>query len=72
MDNLELYVGIITHMGYFLKKPILALMHFNLKNRNDLISQIISCKEWFPPSNYNFTVLKKDYLKSINKINKHL
>ena len=64
--------GIITHMGYFLKKPILALMHFNLKNRNDLISQIISCKEWFPPSNYNFTVLKKDYLKSINKINKHL
>ena len=64
--------GIITHIGYFLKKPILALMHFNLKNKKDFISQIISCREWFPPNNYNFIVLKKDYLKSIQKITKRL
>ena len=64
--------GIITHMAYFLKKPILALLHFNLKNKQDYINQIISCKEWFPPSNYNFTVLKKDFIKSINKLNKRI
>lgn len=64
--------GIITHIGYFLKKPILALMHFNLKNKKDFISQIISCREWFPPNNYDFVVLKKDYLKSIQKITKRI
>ena len=35
--------GIITHMGYFLQKPILALMHFKLKDKRDFINQIISC-----------------------------
>ena len=64
--------GIITHMGYFLNKSILALMHFNLKNRKDFISQIISCKEWFPPDNYNYTVLKKDFKKSLEKLNKRI
>ena len=53
--------GIITHMGYYLNKPILALMHFNLYNRRDFINQIISCKEWFPPSKYKFIVLKKNF-----------
>jgi len=64
--------GIITHMGYFLKKPSLALMHFNLRNRRDFISQVISCKEWFPPDNYNYTVLKKDFDKSLQKLSKRL
>ena len=64
--------GLITHMGYFLNKSILALMHFNLKNRRDFISQIISCKEWFPPDNYNYTVLKKDFRKSLQKLNKRI
>ena len=64
--------GIITHMGYFLNKSILALMHFNLKNRKDFISQIISCKEWFPPDNYHYTVLKKDFKKSLEKLNKRI
>lgn len=64
--------GIITHMAYFLKKPILALMHFNLNNRRDFINQIISCKEWFPPSNYKFTVLKKNFANSMNKLSKRL
>jgi len=64
--------GIITHMAYFLKKPILALMHFNLKNRRDFINQIISCKEWFPPSNYKFIVLKKNFTNSMNKLSKRI
>ena len=64
--------GIITHMGYYLKKPILALMHFNLSNKRDFVSQIISCKEWFPPTNYNFVVLKKDFNKSLKKILKRI
>ena len=64
--------GIITHMGYFLNKSILALMHFTLKNRKDFISQIISCKEWFPPDNYDYTVLKKDFKKSLEKLNKRI
>tara|TARA_B100001057_G_scaffold468543_1_gene527810 strand:- start:332 stop:781 length:450 start_codon:yes stop_codon:yes gene_type:complete len=64
--------GIITHMGYFLKKPILALMHFHLKNRNDLISQIISCKEWFPPNNYEYTVLKNDFNRSLKKLDRRI
>ena len=64
--------GIITHMAYFLKKPILALMHFNLKNRRDFINQIISCKEWFPPSEYKFIVLKKNYTNSINRLSKRI
>ena len=64
--------GIMTHMGYFLQKPILALMHFRLKDRRDFINQIISCKEWFPPNNYEYTVLKKDFNKSISKLNKRI
>jgi hypothetical protein len=64
--------GIITHMGYFLDKPTLALMHFNLKNRRDFINQIISCKEWFPPNNYNYTVLKKDFNRSLDKLRKRI
>ncbi len=64
--------GIISHMGYYLKKPVTALMHFNLKNRQDFISQIISCKEWFPPNNYDFVVLKKDFDKSIIKLSKRI
>ena len=64
--------GIMTHMGYFLQKPILALMHFRLKDRKDFINQIISCKEWFPPNNYEYTVLKKDFNKSISKLIKRI
>ena len=47
-------------------------MHFNLKDRRDFINQIISCKEWFPPDNYNFIVLKKDFEKSISKLKKRI
>ena len=64
--------GIITHMAYFFKKPILALLHFNLNNRRDFINQIISCKEWFPPSDYKFTVLKKNFTRSMNKLSKRI
>ena len=64
--------GIITHIGYHLNKKILSLMHFNLKNRQDFINQIISCKEWFPPNNFNFIVLKKDFEISIRKLNKRI
>ncbi len=64
--------GIITHMGYYCQKSILALMHFNMKNRQDFINQIISCKEWFPPNNYDFIVLKKNFNESLNKISKRI
>lgn len=64
--------GIITHIGYFLKKNILSLMHFKLKNKQDFINQIISCKEWFPPNNFNFIVLKKNFDLSLKKMNKRI
>ncbi len=64
--------GIITHIAYYLKKPILSLLFFKLKDRRDFINQIISCKEWFPPDNYEYTVLKKDFKKSLDKINKRI
>lgn len=64
--------GIISHMSYYLKKDLLTLMHFNLKNKQDFINQVISCKEWFPPNNYNFCVLKKNYQDSIKKIEKRI
>ena len=62
--------GIISHMGYYLKKKTIALLHFNLKNRQDFINQVISCKEWFPPNNYLYLVLKKNFDKSILKLKK--
>ncbi len=64
--------GIITHIGYHLNKKILSLMHFRLLNRQDFINQIISCKEWFPPKNFNYTVLKKNFDVSLNKVNKRI
>ena len=64
--------GIMTQMGYFLNKSVFALLHFNLRNRQDFINQIISCKEWFPPNNYKYAVLKKDFYKSIKKIEKRI
>ena len=56
LTNIQLIIspeGLINK-GYFLNKSKEELMHFNLKNRRDFISQIISCKEWFPPDNYNY------------------
>ena len=47
-------------------------MHFNLNNRQDFINQIISCKEWFPPNNFDFIVLKKDYEASLRKLSKRI
>ena len=55
-------------MSYFLKKPHLALIHFKLNNLQDFKDQLISCKEWFPPNNYKYTMLKKDFNRSIKKI----
>ena len=46
-------------------------MHFNMKNRQDFINQIISCKEWFPPKNYDFIVLK-NFNISLNKLSKRI
>ena len=60
----------ITHIGSFLNKNTLALMHFNFKYKSDIFRQIIACKEWSPLSNFKFTILKKDYSKSINKLSK--
>ena len=64
--------GIISHMSYFLNKDLLTLMHFDFKKPEDIKKQLISCREWFPPKNYNFCVLKKDLNKSLNKINKRI
>ncbi len=84
IDGLDLYTaikksseiiapeGIITHIGFSFNKKILSLMHFELKNRQDFINQVISCKEWFPPNNFNFIVLKKNFEISINKLNKRI
>ncbi len=60
----------ITHIGSFLNKKTLALMHFNFNHKNDIFKQIIACKEWAPLSNFQFTILKKDFSKSINKLSK--
>jgi hypothetical protein len=64
--------GIMTHMAYYLKKDVTALMFFIIKNKKNFIEQVISCKEWFPPENYKFIVLKKNLSKSILKISKRL
>ena len=45
-------------------------MHFNFKNKSDIFRQIIACKEWAPISNFKFSIIKKDYSKSINKLSK--
>ena len=60
----------ITHIGSFLNKKTLALMNFNFKHKAEIFRQIIACKEWAPLSNFKFTILKKDYSKSINKLSK--
>ncbi len=64
--------GIVTHIGYRLNKKILSLMYFKLKNRKDFINQIISCKEWFPPNNFDYIVLKKNFDACISKLSKRL
>ena len=64
--------GIMTHIGYYSKIKTLALLHFNLRNTKDFKSQIISCREWFPPDNYEYCVLKKSFEDSIKKIEKRI
>ncbi len=64
--------GIMTHIGYYCKIKTLALLHFNLRNSADFRSQIISCKEWFPPDNYQYCVLKKNFKDSITKLQKRI
>ena len=58
----------LRNILYFSKIKTLALLHFNLKNSEDFKSQIISCKEWFPPDNYEYCVLKKDFEDSVRKL----
>ena len=41
-------------------------MHFKLLNRQDFINQIIFAK-WFPPKNFEYTVLK-DFEMSLKKL----
>ena len=62
----------ITHIGSFLKKNTLALMNFKFRDKSDIFQQIIDCKEWSPLSNFRFTIIKKNYLKSVNKLSKFL
>ena len=64
--------GIMTHIAYFCKIKTLALLHFNLKNNYDFKSQIISCKEWFPPDNFEYSVLKKNFNNSLKKLKKRI
>ena len=64
--------GVTVPHPYFCKIKTLALLHFNLKNNYDFKSQIISCKEWFPPDNYEYCVLKKSFENSIKKIEKRI
>jgi len=64
--------GIISHMGYFCKKDTMALLHFNIKTRQNLLEQLISCKEWFPPNNFKYCVLKKSFELSLNKLKKRI
>ena len=64
--------GIMTHIAYFCKVKTLALLHFNLKNNDDFRSQIISCKEWFPPDNFEYCVLKKNFNHSLKKLEKRI
>ena len=55
-------------MAYINKKPILAMLHFEIQNKKDLVQQLISCKEWFPPNNYDYIVLKKNLQSTIKKL----
>ena len=64
--------GIMTHIAYFCKIKTLALLHFNLKNNDDFRSQIISCKECFPPDNFEYCVLKKNFNDSLRKLKKRI
>jgi hypothetical protein len=64
--------GLMTHIAYFCKVKTLALLHFNLKNNDDFRSQIISCKEWFPPDNFEYCVLKKNFNHSLKKLEKRI
>ena len=61
----------ITHIGSFLNKKTLALMHFNFKNKNEIFRQIIDCKEW-APRNFKFIILKRNFDQSILKIIKRI
>ena len=66
------WIELMSESVNVLKKSVLAQMHFNLRNNKDFVNQIISCKEWFPPDNYDYTVLKKDFKKSLEKLNKRI
>ena len=39
--------GIVTHIGYRLNKKILSLMHFNIKDREDLLIKLFLVKNGF-------------------------
>jgi len=64
--------GVMPQIAYFCKVKTLALLHFDLKNNDDFRSQIISCKEWFPPDNFEYCVLKKNFNHSLKKLEKRI
>ena len=62
----------MPQIAYFCNVKTLALLHFNLKNNDDFRSQIIACKEWFPPDNFEYCVLKKNFNHSLKKLEKRI
>ena len=57
--------NIISIQSKILLEPI---MKVEVVTPEDFRSQIISCKEWFPPDNYQYCVLKKNFKDSIRKL----
>ena len=43
-------------------------MFFNFSNKDDIFKQIIDIKEWAPLNDFIFTILKKDFFITINKL----
>tara|TARA_A100001015_G_scaffold292430_1_gene367770 strand:- start:306 stop:1307 length:1002 start_codon:yes stop_codon:yes gene_type:complete len=63
--------GAISHMGSFLNKKTLSLMHFNFKNPKSIFRQINDLIEW-SPRNFKFLVLRKNLHQSLTKMSKRI
>lgn len=61
--------GIISHLCFFHNVPSLNLFNFEISKKNDFIQQKISFSEWYKDMNFKFTLLNKDFLRTLKKIN---
>ena len=64
--------GIVSHICFFHNVKCHNLFNFKIETTDDIKHQKISYSEWCKGMNFSFSLLNKDFSKTINKLKNHI